>query len=377
MNRREAFATTMNHEQPERILVDYGKHIGSFHVSAYEPLKAALGIQSETRILDRMAQNVKLDEEVCQRLGIDFRWVVPNWVGVRDVEIDGERGYIDMWQTPHKWTDVGEYYAIHESPLNKETLTIEDVEQFEWPDPDNAAMFDGLAEQARNWYENSDVVVGADGIKVGILQTASQIRGYDKLFLDFATNPEATHALLDKLSATINQMYRRYMQAVGNYVQVVTISDDQGTQNSLMVSPKMFREFIKPRLKSLIETIKSTADVKVLMHCDGAIIKIIPDLIEIGVDLLNPIQTVVNGMEDTRALKEQFGGQVCFHGGIDIQQVMRNATPEQLYTEVEQRMRDLGENGGYILAPCHNINTDIPIENVFSVFDAARKFGKK
>ena len=103
--------------------------------------------------------------------------------------------------------------------------------------------------------------------------------------------------------------------------------------------------------------------------------KIIPDLIEIGVDILNPIQTVVKGMEDTRALKEQFGSQICFHGGIDIQQVMRNATVEELYHEVERRIHDLGTSGGFILAPCHNINVDIPVENTLAVFDAAKKFG--
>lgn len=374
MNRREIFTATINHQQPERVLVDYGKHIGSFHVNAYKTLKEALGIQTETKILDRMAQNVKLDEEICQRLGIDFRWVVPNWVGMRDVEIDGERGYIDMWQTPHKWTDVGQYYAIHASPLNMETLTQADIDNFSWPQPD-PAMFTDLREQAKYLHDNTDYVVGADGIKVGILQTASQLRGYDKLFLDFSINPDIAHQFLDRLSATINSMYRQYMEAVGQYVQVVVITDDQGTQNSLMVSPKMFREFIKPRLKSLIETIRSTADVKVFMHCDGAITKIIPDLIEIGVDILNPIQTVVKGMEDTKELKEQFGAQISFHGGIDVQRVLPNYTPEQIRQEVKLRLNDLGKNGGYIIAPCHNINVDIPLENTLAMFNTAKEFG--
>jgi uroporphyrinogen decarboxylase len=375
MNRREAFAATLNHQQPDRILVDYGKHIGSFHINAYEPLKKHFGVTSQSKILDRMAQNVVLDEGICQNLGIDFRWIVPSWVGVRDVEIDGERGYVDMWQTPHKWTDVGQYYAIHSSPFNQESLTYEAMEAFEWPNPNDPDMFTGLREQARAWHENTDYIVGADGIKVGILQTASQLRGYDRLFTDFALHPDIAHAFLDKVSSIINEMYRHYMEIVGPYVQMVVITDDQGTQNSLMVSPKMFREFIKPRLKSLIDTIKATADVKVLMHCDGAILKIIPDLIEIGVDILNPIQTVVKGLGDTKALKEQFGDRICFHGGIDIQQVLLKETTEGVRKEVAHRIADLGCNGGYIIAPCHNINIDIPLANVLALFDAARDLG--
>ena len=377
MNRREAFIATINHQEPDRVLVDFGKHIGSFHRSAYDMLNAHLGLKLEARILDRMAQNVVLDEAICERLGIDFRWIVPNWVGMRDIEINGEKGYIDMWSTSHKWTDFGEYYAIHDQPLGQDTLTLEDIDAFEWPDPHQPAMFDGLREQAKNWYENTGYIVGADGIKIGVLQTAAQIRGYDKLFLDFAINPDIAHVVLDKVSAITNEMYRKYMQAVGDYVQVVVITDDQGTQNSLMISPAMFREFIKPRLKTQIETIKASADVKVLMHCDGAILPIVEDLIEIGVDILNPIQTVVKGFEDTLALKEQFGQRICFHGGIDVQQVLPNATVEQVKAEVALRIRDLGRDGGYILAPCHNINIDIPVENVLTTFDAAREYGNQ
>lgn len=376
MNRREAFQATVNHQEPDRVLIDFGKHIGSFHRSAYDVLTTHLGLNLEPKILDRMAQNVVLDEAICEKLGIDFRWVVPNWVGVRDVEIDGEKGYIDMWNTPHKWTDYGEYYAIHDQPLNQDPITQDDIEAFDWPNPNQPAMFTGLREQAKYWYENTDYVVGADGIKVGILQTAAQVRGYDKIFLDFAINPEMGHAVLDKVSAIINEMYRHYMLAVGDYAQVVTITDDQGTQNSLMMSPAMFQEFIKPRLKSLIDTIKANADVKVLMHCDGAILRIVEDLIEIGVDILNPIQTVVDGFEDTFALKEKFGEHVCFHGGIDVQQVLPNASPEEIHQEVKNRLYDLGRGGGYIIAPCHNINVDIPVENTLAMFDAAQELGR-
>jgi len=376
MNRREAFNATVNHREPERVLVDFGKHVGSFHRNAYAILNAHMGREPKVRILDRMAQNVVLDEDVCARLGIDFRWIVPNWVGVQDIEINGEKGYIDMWNTPHIWSDYGKYYAIHDQSLGQEALTLEDISAFVWPDPHQPAMFKGLREQAKYWYENTDFVVGADGIKVGIMQTAAQIRGYDKLFLDFVINPDMAHAVLDKISSLINEMYRKYMQAVGDYVQVVVITDDQGTQDSLMVSPAMFREFIKPRLKTQIETIKENADVKVLMHCDGAILPLVEDFIEIGVDILNPIQTVVDGFEDTFALKEKFGDRLCFHGGIDVQQVLPNSTPEEVRQEVARRIYDLGRGGGYIISPCHNINVDIPVENTLAMFDAAREFGR-
>jgi uroporphyrinogen decarboxylase len=171
-------------------------------------------------------------------------------------------------------------------------------------------------------------------------------------------------------------MYRQYMQVVGPYVQVVCITDDQGTQSSLMVSPQMFREFLKPYLKAQIDAIKETADVKVLMHCDGAITPILDHLIEIGVDIINPIQTVVKGFEDTAALKAAYGNRLCFHGAIDVQQVMPNATLDEVRQEVARRIHDLGPEGGYILAPCHNINVDIPVENVVAMFEAAQEYGR-
>lgn len=374
MNPRQRFQAAVNHQQPDRPPIDYGKHIGSFHKSVYAPLRDYLGLPpGEPRILDRMAQNMVLEEDLLQLLGIDFRWVVPNWVGVRDREIDGELGYLDMWHTPHKYTEVGDYYAIAGQPLGSPELSQSDLEGFAWPDPDHPGMFIGLEEQARSWYTETDYVVGADGIKVGVLQTAAQLRGYDKLFMDFALNPSLADALLEKITSLICEMYVNYMKVVGPYVQVVVITDDQGTQKSLMISPTMFRRFIKPNLKRVIDVIKSNTRGKVLMHCDGAIRPIIPDLIDIGVDILNPIQTVVKGLEDTHSLKVEFGKQICFHGAVDIQQFLPNATPVTVRQEVLRRSRDLGEGGGFILAPCHNINRDTPLENIAALFDAGKE----
>jgi uroporphyrinogen decarboxylase len=377
MNVRERFAATVAHEQPDRPPVDFGKHIGSFHRSYYPRLREAfadLDLPEQPLILDRMAQNIVIDESLCRALGIDFRWIVPHWVNVREIDVDGSPGYLDMWQTPHAYSDDGSYYAIAGYPLGaNEELTLEEINAFDWPALSNPGMFTGLAEQARTWHENPDVIVGADGIKVGFLQTASQLRGYERLFIDLAVYPESALALMARISEIVNEMYREYMRAVGKYVQVVVITDDQGTQASLMMSPRMFRKFIKPNLRSQIEAIKSEAPhVKVLMHCDGAIRPIIDDLIEIGVDILNPIQTNVAGMEDTRALKQEYGDRVVFHGGLDVQAMLRNETPDGVREEVSRRTADLGAGGGFILAPCHNINVDIPLDNVLTLFAAAQ-----
>jgi len=372
MNRREAFQTTVNHQEPDRVLIDYGKHIGSFHRSVYSSLRKSLGLPDvETTILDRMAQNVMPDEDLLQQLGIDFRWVVPNWVEVQEKEIKGGPGYIDMWHTPHTYSDIGDYYSIAGQPLGQENFTIEDIESFEWPDPNHPDMFVGLSKKAHYWCENTEYVVGADGIKVGVLQIAAQLRGYDKLFMDFILNPDLSHAFLDKITSLIADMYANYMDAVGEFAQVVVITDDQGTQKSLMISPKMFREFIKPNLKRVVDAIKAKSDAKVLMHCDGAILPIIGDLIEIGVDILNPIQTNVKGFEDTKVLKKQFGDQITFHGAIDVQHFLPNASAEEVRNEVKKRVADLGESGGFILAPCHNIYDNTPLENIVALFESA------
>ena len=375
MDPRQRFEVAVSYQQPDRPPLDYGKHIGSFHKSIYGPLRQYLGLPpGQEHILDRMAQNIVLEEDLLQVLGIDFRWVVPHWVNVQDQEVDGEPGYLDMWHTPHKYTEVGDYYAIAGQPLGSSELSQSDLDAFAWPDPDHPGMFSGLAEQASNWFQNSSYVVGADGIKVGVLQTAAQLRGYDKLFMDFALNTSLADALLEKITDLICRMYINYMKVVGSFVQVVVITDDQGTQKSLMISPAMFRRFIKPNLRRIIESIKANTNGKVMMHCDGAIRPIIPDLIEIGVDILNPIQTVVKGLEDTHSLKAEFGEQICFHGAIDIQQFLPNATPESVRQEVVRRSRDLGEGGGFILAPCHNINRDTPLENITALFAAGQEY---
>jgi uroporphyrinogen decarboxylase len=180
---------------------------------------------------------------------------------------------------------------------------------------------------------------------------------------------------MDRILWILKEMWTHYMEEVGPYVQLAYVTDDFGTQKSMMVSPKMFRELIKPRWKELNDHIKSLGDVKIMFHSDGAILPLLDDFVDMNVDILNPVQTSVNGLEDTGALKEKFGDRLAFHGAIDVQQMLPNATPEELEQEIARRIHDLGRSGGYILAPCHNIGHDIPPENVVALFRKARELG--
>jgi uroporphyrinogen decarboxylase len=166
------------------------------------------------------------------------------------------------------------------------------------------------------------------------------------------------------------------MDEVGPYVQIAYVTDDLGTQTSLLLSPKLYRKRVKPFHTQLHQHIKSCANVKLMMHTDGAVLPLIDDLIETGADILNPVQTSTSGMGDTAALNERFGGRIAFHGAMDVQQMMPNATASELRWEIARRMKDLGSDGGYIIAPCHNIGHDIPPRNTLAFFEMVREMGR-
>lgn len=375
MTPRENFEAAMNHRQPERVLVDMGKHIGSIHKRAYPRLRDYLGnvpMANDTLILDRMAQTVVPDEALLVRLGVDFRWIVPHWVQVKERE--DVPGYIDMWGVPYRRTDDGDHFAVDGAPLKKASLT--DLDRFTWPDVDDPKQFEGLGERARHLFETTGYVIGADAIKAGPLMSALQMRGYEQFFMDLVIDVEFADALLERITSTLKQMWTRYLREVGPYVQIAYVTDDLGTQTSMLMSPQLFRDRIKPRMKELHDHIKSLADVKLMMHTDGAVGPIIGDLCEINVDILNPVQTSTAGMGDTAALKARYGDRLSFHGAIDVQQLLPNANADELRWEVAKRIHDLGRDGGFIIAPCHNIGPDIPPENTVALFDLAREFGR-
>ena len=371
MTPRERFKRITNHQEADRVPVDMGSHVASIHQLTYVRLKEYLNdpdMNNQDKILDRMVQNVVPDEKTLQRYNIDFRWIAPHWINVTDV---AEDIYRDMWGID--WQFMLDAYSVYDSPLKN--ATIEDIDRHPWPDPTSPALVTGLAERAKHLYKNTGYVLVGDAIKGGILTKALQIRGYEQIFADLVDNVAFTEALMDKLLELYKEFWTTFLKAVGPYVQMVYFTDDIGGQNAMMISPATFRSLVKPRIAELIDHIKSEADVQFMYHTDGTVSPVIEDIIEMGVDILNPIQTSALGM-DTDVLKEMYGDRICFHGAIDVQKMLPFSTPEEVRYDVAKRIYHLARGGGYILAPCHNIGSDVPPENVEAMYQAAHEYGK-
>ena len=254
-------------------------------------------------------------------------------------------------------------------------LTAEEVKKFKWPDPYDKRRVEGLKEEARSLYNDADFAIGAyKATLLGIFDCAWTMRSMDEFFIDLVFDKNLVNVLLDKILEFNYGVYDLFLSEIGRYVDVVEFNDDLGSQSNLMISPDQYREFIKPRHKTMIDLFRKRApEAKVLIHSCGSIHDIIPDFIEIGIDIINPVQPLALKM-NTYDLKKEFGKEICFQGGIDLQSAMRG-TFEDVEREVKERIASLAPGGGYVLSSANNIASDIPIDNVFKLYESAIEYG--
>jgi uroporphyrinogen decarboxylase len=368
MNSRERVMAALRHEEPDRVPVDLGSTaVSGIHRRANEALKALLGIQADEPVHDLVQGLVVPDERILRRFGVDFRRVAlrPSSAAATAWPSDSDDTYTDEWGMRRQRTEL--YWEIMEHPLAD--ATVEDLRHYPWPDPHDPRRVAGLAEEARRLYEETDYALVADFLGGGIFEQALWMRGFERFMMDLLGNEPFATALLDILLELYIEFYDVYLEAVGPYVQIVALGDDLGMQTGPLISPQLYRRLIKPRHKELYDFIHSRTEAKIMHHTCGSVFPFVQDLIDVGVDILNPIQISARGM-DPVALKREFGEQLVFHGGIDVQQILPFATPERVREEVKRIVAILGRGGGYILAPSHNIQADVPPENVLAMYEA-------
>jgi len=279
-----------------------------------------------------------------------------------------------MWGIERAWT--GQYWDIVKSPLKGASLS--DLDAYPWPEPAAWINKDELQEiqkETRRLWEQSKAIVIAEHPVYGVFELACWMCGFDDFLWRLAGDAGFVHKLFGILLDLQRQFIEPYYRAIGETIHLTTSGDDFGTQIGPFLSPKAFREFIKPYFKERIAFTHSLTKALFWHHSCGSIHKLIPDLIDCGVDILNPIQPGAKMMEPER-LKNDFGKCLRFHGGFDTQGVLPFGTKDEIVNEVRRVMDAMKPGGGYIFSAAHNIQEDVPPENVLTMYQAAYKLGE-
>lgn len=382
MNSRERLLSTISHQEPDRIPFDLGStQVTGIHKKAYDALRNELGLSSVSgQFCDRIQGLVYPDDDLVSCLGVDVRGLFP--LNSHNLDFQPEDGgaywvYHDEWGIVHhrpKLEDL--YYSIVQVPLSSPDLTPADIESYKWPDLYSPWRIAGLRDLANSYRKNGYAVVLKD-IFTGIFEMAQRILGVEECLIAMSSNKKLALTLFDKLLELKLNYWEMALGQLHDVVDVIALFDDFGTQTSQLISPNMFRDQLKPRIKILIDRIKYIApDLKCFFHSCGNVRPILPDFIEIGIDILNPVHIRAKGMEPT-ALKIDFGDDLVFWGGgIDTQGVLPRGSPAEVKDEVRRNIEALAPGGGFVFNTIHNIQADVPPQNILAMWDALNEYGK-
>ncbi|MCB9153930.1 MAG: hypothetical protein H6649_07735 [Caldilineae bacterium] len=379
MNSRTRLLTALDHREPDRIPFDLGStQVTGIHVVAYRALRDALGLPAVEPVLCDTIQQLALpDDDLLHALGVDTRGLFP--LNSHNHGIVAEDGgdywlYRDEWGITHRQPkDEGLYYSIWQVPLPQSQVTAQDIASLPWPDMGAAWRVAGLRQQAEPYRAAGYAVVLKDAF-AGIFEFAQRVVGMENLLVMMALQPDVAGVLFDKLLELKLAYWQTALTELGDLVDVVTYADDYGSQVSQIISPGMFRRQIKPRVKQIFDLQASLAPHAArFFHSDGNVRPLIPDFIEIGVQILNPIHIRATGMEPA-ALKRDFGSDLVFWGGgVDTQGVLPTGTPQEVRDDVRRNVEALAAGGGYVFNTIHNIQADVPPENILAMVEALRE----
>ncbi len=377
----ERVRAALEHREPDRIPFDLGGSIlTGISQKAYRRLRKYLGLPDRDLVIeDPIQQLAKVDDDVKERLRIDVDGINPG--GRADIEPEeGEKGdylyFVDEWGIEwHMPKEGGLYYDMRRHPMAG--LSPEEaVRRWEYPDPTDMSRYVGMKEKAEEYFQNGRAyILGRNA--AGILEVSLWVRGFEDLFIDMVANKKFVEWLLDKVMEVKWNYWDIILDVVGENVLVISEADDLAAQNGPLISPKLYRELIKPRHTQLFSMIKKKAKTKVYIffHSCGAVRELIPDLIESGIDILNPVQVSAGGM-NTSELKREFGKDITFWGGgIDTQYVLPRGSKQEVIDEVKRRIEDLAPGGGFVFSAVHNIQGDVPPENIMTMWETLQKYG--
>jgi len=379
MNSRERVIAALDHREPDRVPIDLGGTIvSSIHRQAYVDLKQHLGMPVEDlTLVDFVQQLPYLDEALLEHFDSDFRMVQLPAATAPGLEVFEEGDYyafIDRWGSKlHMPKRGGFYFDWVDFPIKEPTM--EALDSYVWPRPDAPEHNARLAEEAKQLYDHSDyALVGSAVIGGGIFEQPARTMGLEDFLMALIQEPAFADRMMDRITDIYIESCDNYLDQVGQYLQVFTYWDDVCGQDGWLISPEIYRKVIKPKQRRLVEAIKRKTNAKLFYHSCGAVYDLVPDLIELGFDIINPVQVAARGM-DTAQLKKAYGKDITFWGGVDTQRVLPFGKPQDVADEVRRRIDDLSPGGGFVFAPVHNIQALVPPENIVAMFVTAQEHG--
>jgi uroporphyrinogen decarboxylase len=380
MTPRERVLRALNHDVPDRVPIDLGGNQTGIHKNAFQKLALYLGLPDEVEIMDAVQQLARPSERMLERFHVDTRYVAAGpastWKG----------GIVRSERGGRVWHDLTDEFGIRWSMPDDQQLymditlhplagaSVKEVRDYAWPKGDDPSRFAGLRERALRLRRDTPYAV-VSGISGVIYEMCWYLRGLEQWFCDLLTDPGFCEAMLDQTLNYWLDWFRLFLDEAGDVVDVIMIGDDLAGQDGPLFNPAIYRRLVKPRHRRLVEYIRSRTKAKVWYHTCGSCAAFIPDLIDNGIDILNPVQISARHM-DPFELKRRFGRDLVFWGGgCDSQRVLPRGTPSEVAENVRRNLEALGPGGGYVFNNIHNIQGEVPPENIVALFDTAYEYG--
>ena len=372
MSPRERVLAALNFHDTDRVPIDFGSTIVStIYYTAYDDLKQQLGMDHETVMLAKLKRLAVPDSSILRRFKVDTRYLALGVYEGDQKELD-DHSYLDEWGTTWKQAEDGHFLFVDGPFYNIKKPKPEDLSRCNWPDPDNPGYYRGLAERAAALREEGDYAIILN-MPNGLVHQCQFLRGFGDWLKDLYKSRDFVEGLMERISEHWIRVAENALDAAGGNVDILFFGDDLASQQAPLFNPEKYREMVKPYHRKMIAAVKARADVKLLYHSCGSVEPMIEDLIDVGVDALNPVQVSANNMEP-EMLKEKYMGRISFWGGINTQRVLPLGTPEEVRTEVRKMIELMGKGGGYVLNSVHNIQGDVPAANIIAMFDEAGSF---
>ena len=363
----------LNHKEGDRVPVDFGTtNSTGISLIAYRNYLKYLGIKREAKTVNLMQQLALVDEDILDRIGCDTRSAAPKGYDP-NIEFfkDGSSEYTDEWGIRWRMCKGGFYYDMIKNPL----ADIDDLKELSKAMKamreiiPTAERIEGIGERI-NTIRKQNKAVFLKGFVPGTMEFAAWLRGYEQFFMDLYIAPQIAKAILEFSCDVKERYWHAALTKFGDMVDIVNESDDLGMQTGPLIAPDTYREFIKPLHRRIIDTIRKHSKAKVFLHCCGAVSEFIPDLIDAGFDILNPVQYKARGM-GLKGLKQEYGKDIVFWGGgIDTQEMLPRGSRDAISSEVKKNVEILMKDGGFVFAQVHNIQADVPPENIQTMYDA-------